>query len=246
MGSLNQSQLDELKDAISDPGVFNMSSYLYDMTCWALDRGMESLITTNPFDLALASLIIAAADQCNDDGVTYASGAGDYAEWLPRFDESEKMSFGQIVGVTGGAITKNTEGAEQLMVVSMNPIVLGNMPPEEADEKNYEKVAFMGQVPVWIIGKVQSGDYLLPSGKNDGFAIAVSPEKITLDQVSQIVGRAWEDGENPINLVNTVVGVKTNEMAQIMKKFAQQVNEQAEKMNEVEARLGRIEAALAN
>ena len=41
---------------------------------------------------------------------------------------------------------QNTEDAEQVMVVSFSPIVLGE--PQEKDKERFEQVAFMGQVPV--------------------------------------------------------------------------------------------------
>jgi hypothetical protein len=80
--------------------------------------------------------------------------------------------------------------------------------PEEARTDDYEKVAFLGQVPVEIIGTVASGDYIIPSGDHDGFGIAVHPEDIRPEQIPQIVGVAWEDGTDEfLNLVNVVVGL---------------------------------------
>lgn len=145
-------------------------------------------------------------------GVSYESGAGDYAEWLPRLYPDEKIGYGNIVGVYGGKVTKRTEGADMLMVVSRSPIVLGNMPPDSISESLCEKVAFMGQVPVWVLGKVNKGDYIVSYKSGSGFGKAVSPSKLTIDQMSLIAGRSWTDAPNrAVNLVNTVVGVKTNE-----------------------------------
>ena len=62
--------------------------------------------------------------------VEYASGNGDYAEWLERFAPMENISAGDIVAVKAGKITKDLEGAEQIMAVSHKPIVLGNTPPK--------------------------------------------------------------------------------------------------------------------
>jgi hypothetical protein len=145
-------------------------------------------------------------------GVAYESGSGDYAEWLPRLYPEEQIGYGQVVGVYGGKITKKTEGSEMLMVVSRSPIVLGNMPPDSISESLCEKVGFMGQVPVWVLGKVKKGDYIVSYKSGSGFGKAVSPEELAIDQLSSVVGRAWADASNPgVNLVNTVIGVKTNE-----------------------------------
>jgi len=123
-------------------------------------------------------------------GVTYETGSGDYAEWLERLDEEEQMEPGDIVGVFAGKISKTTVDAQQLFVLSQTPVVVGNMPPE-AEEHLYEKVAFMGQVPVKVSGQVKPGDYIIPSGFEDGTGIAVPPELMTADEFSKVVGRAW-------------------------------------------------------
>ncbi|MDZ7765197.1 MAG: hypothetical protein U5K00_12340 [Melioribacteraceae bacterium] len=86
---------------------------------------------------------------------------------------NEEISSGDIVGINGGKISKNTSRAEYISVVSTSPIILGNMPIKEI-ETHFEKVAFMGQVPVKVIGIVKTGDYILPSGLNDGVGIAGS------------------------------------------------------------------------
>jgi hypothetical protein len=151
-------------------------------------------------------------------GVTYESGAGDYAEWLPRLYPEEEISFGQIVGIYGGKITKKTDNAEMVMVVSKSPIVLGNMPSDSLDISLYEKVGFMGQVPVWVDGKVKKGDYIIPLKSGSGYGKAVSPGDLTVEMMCGIVGRSWSDADNEgINLINVAIGVKSNEWIQFLK-----------------------------
>ncbi|MBN2542094.1 hypothetical protein JXI42_04445 [bacterium] len=143
-------------------------------------------------------------------GVSYVSAAGDYAEMLPRFKNSESIEAGDIVGIFNGKVTLSTEGAHQLLPVSTAPIILGNTPYEEKRE-SYEIIAFMGQVPVKVKGKVQAGDFILPSGDNDGVGIAVSPENLRLEQITEIAGQAWESsGEEGIRLVNVAVNLPGN------------------------------------
>jgi hypothetical protein len=140
-------------------------------------------------------------------GVTYQSGAGDYAEYLPKLDTKEKFVSGQIVGVKGGRITKNTNNADQLMVISRKPIVLGNATPK-TQAGNYEKVAFMGQVPVVVTGKVKLGDYILPDGNHKGLGIAISPENMKPEQYKNIVGIAWSESKDAIATeINVAVGL---------------------------------------
>jgi len=139
-------------------------------------------------------------------GVTYQSGSADYAEWLPKANPSADFEPGQVVGVKNGSISLDTYDAEKVLVISTQPIVLGNMP--KGDEFRYEKTAFMGQVPVRVIGAVHAGDYIVASGLSDGNAMAIAPDKMTIKDLERFVGMAWEDGLNPFkNVVNCAVGM---------------------------------------
>ncbi|RJP72292.1 MAG: hypothetical protein C4539_03815 [Ignavibacteriales bacterium] len=150
-------------------------------------------------------------------GVTYESGSGDYAEWLERIDLNETIFPGDIVGVNGGKISKNTFNAENLMAISTSPIVLGNM-PLKTEENKFEKVAFMGQVPIKVSGEVNCGDFIIPSGLNDGTGIAVSPELITIDELDKIVGRTWsESNVESVKMVNVLVGVNSTDIGQVLR-----------------------------
>jgi hypothetical protein len=171
-------------------------------------------------------------------GITYESGSGDYAEWLKKSIVEEKYSFGDIVSVNGGVISKHTSFGNQYMVVSLAPIVLGNM-PEKGKESSYEKVAFMGQVPVKVRGLVNKGDIIIPSGLNDGTGIALPRTKLTGEQYKQIIGIAWSSGysSSGFTLINTIVGVSANIMAE---KIAEQDNE----LNSVKRELSRITSYL--
>lgn len=171
-------------------------------------------------------------------GVSYASGAGDYAEYLKRLDPKETMVYGEIVGLTGGKISKNTQGAERMMVISFKPAVLGAL-PQEPEEHLFEKVAFMGQVPVRVFGSVNIGDYILPSGNNDGLGIALSPEKITAKDIKNIVGVAWESSNdaNGLKLINTAVGINNNDNNPIVIRLEEQVAQQKEELSDLKALL---------
>jgi hypothetical protein len=161
------------------------------------------------------------------EGVTYKSGAGDYAEYLLRAGIDEKISPGDIVGVFGGTVSKNTTNAEMLMVVSSKPIVLGNI-PQPGMEEHYEKIAFMGQVPVKVFGKVAIGDYIVPSGNNDGIGKAIHPSEITSENIKNIVGIAWTKSEVNFgyNLITVAVGLNRNDNNPIVEKLESNVQEQ--------------------
>jgi hypothetical protein len=148
-------------------------------------------------------------------GVVYYSGFADYAEWLERAQGEMPMEPGTIVGVKGGVISRNTEnGASHFLVVSQNPILLGNNPAEDR-EGDFEMVSFMGQVRVKVAGTVNKGDFILPSGNGDGLGIAVHPSKMQTGDFARVIGVAWENakGDLPYHYINTAVGVNAADMS---------------------------------
>ena len=170
-------------------------------------------------------------------GVEYSSGNGDYAEWLERLDSTEAISPGDIVGVISGKITKNLTSAEQIMAVSSNPIVLGNT-PEAGKEYLGNVIAFMGQIPVKIMGPVSSGDYIVGKGDIPGYGVAVSPEDMTLEDFKHAVGRSWvtQESTGP-KMVNTVVGVHNGDYLNILKGYEERFNNQENRLKNLEEKL---------
>lgn len=150
----------------------------------------------------------------NQVGVAYTTGRADYAEWLERDKACRDLHFGEIVGIKGGKISLNTSKVDHYRVVSKNPGILGNEPkPEQIP--NYEKIAFMGQVLVKVAGAVEVGDYIIPSGNNDGFGIAVNPKAMKAGDYARIVGVAWEPANQGLfNYINVAVGINSNELSQ--------------------------------
>jgi hypothetical protein len=167
-------------------------------------------------------------------GVAFESGGADYAEWLMKNDTNEVFTFGDVVCVHGGLISKDFKIVDKYMVVSKDPTVIGAM-PDKKNEKNYERIAFMGQVSVKVIGKVKKGDYILPSGNNDGMAIAVSPNLMAPLDYSRIIGIAWgeSDGKNLFNYINTAVGINSNDMAGIIDQMQSVINDMQLALNTV-------------
>jgi len=153
----------------------------------------------------------------NSVGVKYSSSAGDYAEYLELMDynDSKKIIPAQVVGVKGGKISLNTNGCDKIMVVSMSPAVVGKEPSKENRAK-FKPVAFMGQVPVFVLNKSSIGDYIVPSGNNDGNAIAKSPNMMKIDDYKNIIGIAWEE-TNATKVINVVVGINTNDLVGVIK-----------------------------
>lgn len=208
-----------------------------DLICWAQETGLDAFITTNPFDIAIAAGVMTIAAACNDGGVTYASKGADYAEWLPRELPEEKMMAGMIVGVKNGKISKTTQGADQIMAISMQPIVLGNI-PQAGHEAEYEKVGFLGQVPVLVQGNVKVGDYIVPSGNNDGVGRAIAPENLQPSDLPAVLGKAWSASTNDrISMINVAIGLNRNDLAGF-------VQQQQDKIQALEAKLQAMQTGL--
>ena len=211
---------------------------------WGIENGVTAYSAFDPWNLAIAGLKTAAIKIMNDEGVTYGSKGADYAEYLEKENPTDDMRFGEVVGVKNGKISRNTAGADAIMVISHKPIVLGNTPPT-GRENEYEKVGFMGQVHTIVRGSVCAGDYIVASRKNDGTAVAITETELTIENLGQVIGRAWEDSENDIlSFVNTAVGVKTNEWIEIFKQQETKSASIENKLNELLLDLTMIKARL--
>ena len=173
-------------------------------------------------------------------GVSYASGNGDYAEWLEREDHREYLTAGDIVAVKGAKITKDLKDLEQVMVVSHKPIVLGNI-PEEGKSHLGNNVAFMGQVPVKVIGPVSSGDYIVAHGEISGYGKAINPKEMVAENFRFAVGRSWDTNLNDgPKLINTVIGVHNGDWINVFKRFEFNQKKFEDKLKEFESTVNEL------
>jgi hypothetical protein len=142
------------------------------------------------------------------DGINLNSTSADYAEYMPRLDAEERIEPGDVVGVVGDTVTRETADADRAMVVSDQPLVTGNAPGVDSEARAaHEIVAFVGQVPVNVRGSVAAGDLLVPSGRADGTAEAIAPAAWQPGE-GPLVGRALEtDDTEGVSRVRATVGV---------------------------------------
>ncbi len=192
----------------------------------------------DPLDIFEAALnaVLAGADlgvflgfTITNVGVAYQSGSGDYAEWLIKQDAEEELQYGEVVGVIGGTISRTFTEADKFMVVSAAPAVVGAMPPTEKQEALYEKIAFIGQVPVKVRGVVAIGDYVLPSGEGDGLAIAVGKQEMRALDYGRIIGVAWQASDpekrgEAYQMITCAVGINQNDMAGMIEQMQSVMN----------------------
>jgi hypothetical protein len=185
-------------------------------------------------------------DEFNDLGVEYSSGNGDYAEWLERRNPEEYLSAGDIVAVKSGKISRDLSNAEQYMVVSRKPIVLGNVPKKEMTPLG-NSVAFRGQVPVKITGPVASGDYIVADSQIPGYGKAVAPSQMSTEDFKRVVGRSWED--DPVQgpkIVKVVVGVQNGDWDNRVEELEKRQKELDATIDTLEEKLDRIQKKLTN
>jgi hypothetical protein len=113
------------------------------------------------------------------------STSSDFAEYLPSLEPDDQFEPGEVVGLFGGHVSHRTRGADRAMVVSTHPVVGGRPHPEDASR--HARVAFLGQVPVRVRGPVSAGDVLVPSGEEDGTAVAVSADELKVELAAVVV-----------------------------------------------------------
>lgn len=117
-------------------------------------------------------------------GVTLQSSQGDFAEWYKLAARQAPFEEGDVVGFSGGKITRKTTGCAMLGIVSRKAVVEGSAPPP-SERHLYDTVAHCGVVPVklslcsrWSGMKCEcptpyAGQLLTPSGLHDGTAVLV-------------------------------------------------------------------------
>ena len=176
-------------------------------------------------------------------GVTNASQGSDFAEYIPKLNPNEELQPGDVVGVFGGQISKLTAGAERVMAISTAPNVVGNDPMNETERAKMGKVGFIGQVPVKVRGKVGKSDYIIASGLEDGTAIAVSSEDLQPEHSHLLIGRAWENANGGLNMVNTVVGLQ--EAASTNKALIRRIETQQAEIETQRTKIEALEAKVA-
>ena len=218
----------------------------------------ETVPPVSPIVAATANLVVSTArlvatvlgltkykdDRSSTLGVTYASNGADYAEWLPKSKPSDFMVAGEVVGVTNGLISRTTAGAEKVMVISTNPIVLGNL-SSTGKNTGLEKVAFMGQVPVRVFGKVKLGDYILSSGMDNGFGRAKSPDQLTAADYQQVVGIAWTASDKDgASMINVAVGFVSGGN-KLLQKQEEKITSLSNEINEMKAASNKTNEMLA-
>ncbi|KAH8065339.1 hypothetical protein JL721_8298 [Aureococcus anophagefferens] len=128
--------------------------------------------------------------------------AADYAEWfLWHHDLLEREA---PLPPPGSVVTLRTsdqcialETTSKLgpcLVVSTTPSIAAGVPKDDLDKRCGALVAFLGQVPVRCVGPVECGDQLVPSGRDDGTAVARHRTLGGFENRNDVLGVALSSG----------------------------------------------------
>lgn len=154
-----------------------------------------------------------------DGGVQYVSGSSDFGEWIEAGDHSEWRDYvaetGSVVkrlGISEGVVVYvrnqkfwRTPGGTP-MVVTHRALSVGNVPG--TNEEAGEILSFVGQVPVFAVGSVAEGDYLVPAEKEPNACVGINPDEISFSDYKKAIGIAWSGKEEGLGLVLCAVGKK--------------------------------------
>lgn len=171
------------------------------------------------------------------NATAYVSNGTDYAELVLKQDQTENMQTGDIVGIFSGKATKTTLNANGYYIVSgpsasfiggatsndlyettiiqddtINETLTDVKARTDFTTSNFVPIAFVGQVKVKTKGVVNSGDWIIPSGDNDGAGIAVNIEEANslaqiIKYLREKVCTAWESKtDQTTGMINCAVG----------------------------------------
>jgi len=154
-------------------------------------------------------------------------GSADYAEWFAFLDKDENIGPGMVIQLRSPEqkITLDTSGSGPHMVVSTTPSVAAGVPPSIGGEEPIRGslCAFLGQVPVNVVGPVQCGQYLFPSGKNDGYAIAATYKDYSRE--NEPLGTAMESCPAGKHQVLSFIRWQHNLKFQVLKQKKEQIHQ---------------------
>lgn len=182
------------------------------------------------------------------EGIELKTSGSDYAEELPVAEGASVPEGTDLVGVRGGQIGLDTEGADRVMIASRAPAVRGNATTADTtDDDRRVAVAFIGQVPARVRGAVEVGDLIVPSGKDDGTARAVSPADYRRSTHGLIAGQAWSaKPSEEIGEVTVAVGLgRSGAVAKRLQAQQSQIEKKNEQITALRANQKKIQKRLA-
>lgn len=91
-----------------------------------------------------------------------------------------------------------------------------------------------------------SGDYILPSGLNDGYSRAVSPDAIGAVDLGSVVGIAWGSGGDVgrPGLINVAVGLRPVEVTRVVARQQAKIDDLELELRQIRSQIAALSAAV--
>lgn len=178
----------------------------------------------------------------NGSGGVVLSGPGtEVALWLPKLDPAEAMMPGDLIGFVNGQATRDTSGADRVLIVAGSVMLAGADPGQEARD-GFVLATVLGLAQVRVAGPLRAGDFIVPSGRNDGLGVAVAPE--ALEPFARTAGRVWTS-DLAVGARLATVAIGFDGVDATVQQLLTQNRQQDIHIRELEARLAALEQALA-
>ena len=239
-----------VQESVHETGATNLSRHAAVVENTSTETGADVLgLKTSLNDPDSFTNFISFLDADEQVGTIHGDGSGgigitgtsaDYAEELPVTEGATAPEATDLVGVRGGTVSLETDGADRVMIASESPLMTGNATPAtRADDDRRVEIAFIGQVPVRVRGSAEVGDLIVPSGEEDGTARAVAPSEYRRSAHGPIAGQAWSAKSNKaIGEVTVAVGLGSSSA------LAKQLDDERERNDRQENRIARLEERL--
>ena len=246
-----------VRDAIMETGATNLGRHVAAVHNTSTDPGADVFgLKTDRNDPGGFVNFISFIDADEQVGTIQGNGSGgieitgngaDFAEELPVAEKAEAPEPAEIVGVRGGTVSLETNGADRVMITSTAPIMTGNAAPSsgpDAEEGRRVEVAFVGQVPAKVRGSVDRGDLVVASGQDDGTAQAVSPDEYRRAEHGPVAGQAWSSkSAEGIGEVTVAVGLgRSGAVAERLEAQQSQIDSLEEQVRQIATMKDRLAA----
>jgi len=137
---------------------------------------------------------------------------------LMRCRCSEEVKPSQIVGIRNQCMSLNLNGCERWGVVSSKSYFDHDRSLYIGNELDGTPVVLMGHAPVLVSGPVEIGDFIVPSGQNDGMGVGISVAKWSqMKARPRVLGMARSS--HPfygVHLVDTALGFWDKSLIQFL------------------------------
>lgn len=142
-------------------------------------------------------------------GSRHSSPNADFAEWFRRREGCGPMEPGMVVEIRDDQVSLETTfmPGSIFSIVSADPAFIGNAPADQETREASEMIMMHGRGPVRVSGPAPANAFLVPSGKMDGTARAVTASEMAAqpELERQVFGVVMSGGSEGDEAAGTTV-----------------------------------------